>query len=58
MGNIILFSGKTVPFLRLWYDVIEGSPHPNSTAIHGPYQGVLVVPRVLVGSGKYIASEA
>ena len=29
MGNIMVFSGKTVPFLRLWYDVIEGSPHPK-----------------------------
>ena len=29
MGNITVFSGKTVPFLALWYDIIEGSPHPK-----------------------------
>ena len=29
MGNITVFSGKTVPFLTLWYDVIEGSPNPK-----------------------------
>ena len=29
MGNTTVFSGKTVPFLTLWHDVIEGSPHPK-----------------------------
>ena len=29
MGNITVFTGQTVPYLALWDDVIEGSPHPK-----------------------------
>ena len=29
MGNMTVFSGQTAPFLALWDDVIEGSPHPK-----------------------------
>ena len=39
MGNIILFSGKIVPFLALWDDVIEGSPHPKLNGYERPIPG-------------------
>ena len=32
-------SGKTVPFLTLWYDVIEGSPHPKPNGYQRNIQG-------------------
>ena len=36
---IPVFSGKTVPFLTLWYDVIEGSPHPKPEGYQRPIPG-------------------
>jgi hypothetical protein len=30
---------KRVPFLTLWYDVIEGSPHPKPNGYQRPIPG-------------------
>ena len=58
MGNVTVFSGKTVLFLTLWYDVTEGSPHPKPNGYQRPTPGGACSAKGLGGFRQTPASEA
>ena len=58
MGNITVFSGQIVPFLALWYDVIEGSPHAKLNGYERPIPGGACGAKGLGGFVQTPASEA
>ena len=58
MGNITVFPVKTVPFLALWDDVIEGSPRPKLNGYQRPIPGGACGAKGLGGFRQTPASEA
>ena len=55
MGNITVFSGQIVPFLALWYDVIDGSPHPKLNGYERPIPAGACDAK---GSGTFVQTPA